>query len=155
MVPTRQPTGNGVWSTSVGITALKTIDPIVMFANLGYNHNFQRSFSDVSSSENTPAVPGDVKLGNAWLVGAGAALALNDRTSVSLSYAQSVQRVSRLRAKGQNWVRQVGSDSNAATFNTGLTYQLSKNLSMASSLAIGLTPDSPNFSVSVKFPYTF
>jgi hypothetical protein len=155
VVPARQPTGNGVWSTSVGVTALKTLDPIVMFANIGYNYNFQRSFSDVSSSENTPPVPGDVRLGNAWLIGAGAALALNDRSSVSMSYAQSVQQVARLRGSNQDWVRQVGSDSNSATFNTGLTYQLSKNLSMAGLLSIGLTPDSPNFSVGVKFPYTF
>ncbi|MEO8598688.1 MAG: transporter [bacterium] len=154
LIPSRQPTGNGVWSTSLGLSALKTYDPVVLFANIGYNYNFKRSFDDLSSTQNTVA-PGQVQLGNSWSLGAGFALALNDKTSVSFSYSQSVQVASRLRAEGGPWVRQVGSESNSATFNTGLTRQFTKNLTMVGTLSIGLTPDSPDFSVGIKFPYTF
>ncbi len=154
LVPSRQPTGNGVWSTSLGLSALKTYDPIVLFANIGYNYNFKRSFDDLSSTQNTVA-PGQVQLGNSWSLGAGFALAMNDRTSVSFSYSQSVQVASKLRAEGGPWVRQVGSESNSATFNAGLTRQFTKNLTMVGTLSMGLTPDSPDFSVGIKFPYTF
>lgn len=154
LIPTRQPTGNGVWATTLGLSLLKVTDPMVLFANLGYTYNFKRSFSDLSSSLTT-VTPGEAKLGNAWSLGAGFALALNDKTSVSFSYAQLLQQVSRLRADGGQWVRQVGSDSNSASFNAGLTHQLTPRLSMAGTLSMGLTPDAPNFSVGVKFPYAF
>lgn len=154
VVPTHQPTGNGVWSTIFGINALKTYDPIVLFGNIGYTYNFRRHFSDLSSVQNT-VTPGDVRLGHIWSLGAGFALALNDRTSVSFSYAQSIQKNSRLRADGQGWSRVVGSESNSALFNSGLTYALTDNLSMVGLLSVGLTPDAPDFSVGIKFPYNF
>jgi hypothetical protein len=154
VIPTRQPTGNGVWNVSVGLSVLKTYDPVVLFGNIGYSYNLKRRFSDLSSTQNT-VTPGEVQLGNAWTLGAGFALALNDKTSVSFSFAQSIQKASSLRAEGGPWVRQAGSDANSATFNAGLTNQLSKNLSMVGTVSIGLTPDAPNFSVGLKFPYTF
>jgi hypothetical protein len=154
LIPSRQPTGNGVWSTTIGLSALRTYDPVVMFANIGYSYNFRHSVADLSSTQGTTS-PGQVQLGNSWSLGAGFALALNDMTSVSFSYSQLVQIASRLRAEGGPWVRQVGSESNSATFNAGLTRQLSKNWTMVGTLSIGLTPDSPNFSVGIKFPYTF
>ncbi|GAA4021250.1 transporter [Actimicrobium antarcticum] len=154
LIPTRQPTGNGVWATTFGMSMLKVTDPMVLFANLGYTYNFKRGFSDLSSSLTT-STPGDVKLGNVWSLGAGFALALNEKTSVSFSYAQSLQQVSRLRPDGGNWVRQVGSDSNSVSFNTGLTHQLTPRLSMVGTVSMGLTPDAPDVSVGVKFPYSF
>lgn len=154
LIPSRQPTGNGVWGTALGLSVLKTYDPVVLFANIGYNYNFKKRVDDLSSTQGTVA-PGEVRLGNTWTLGAGFALALNDRTSVSFSYSQAVQIASRLRGDGGPWVRQVGSESNSATFNAGLTRQFTKNLTMVGSLAIGITPDAPNFSFSLKFPYTF
>lgn len=154
VIPTRQPTGNGVWSTTLGLTLLKTYDPIVLFGNLGYTYNFKRHFKDLSTAESA-VTPGEVRLGNSWTVGAGFALAVNDKTSVSFSYAQLIQQTSKLRADGGPWVRQTGSDTNSATFNAGLTFQLSKNLSMVGTMSMGLTPDAPDFSVGIKFPYTF
>jgi hypothetical protein len=154
VIPSRQPTGNGVWNTSLGLVVLKTYDPVVMFGNVGYSYNFRRSFADLSSTEGTTA-PGDVKLGNAWSFGAGFALALNEKTSVSFSYSQLIQQAARLRGTGGPWVRQVGSDVNSAMFNTGLTHQLSKNLSMVGTVSAGLSPDAPDFSVGIRFPYTF
>lgn len=154
VVPSRQPTGNGVWNTSLGLSVLKTYDPVVLFANIGYSYNFKRSFADLSSTEGT-TTPGDVKLGDAWLFGAGFALALNEKTSISFSYSQLVQNAARLRAVGGPWVRQVGTDVNSAMLNTGLTQQLSKNLSMVGTVSAGLSPDAPDFSVGIKFPYTF
>lgn len=154
LIPTRQPTGNGVWATTLGVSLLKVTDPMVLFANVGYTYNFKRGFSDLSSSLTT-VTPGDAKLGNAWSLGAGFALALNEKTSVSFSYAQLLQQVSRLRASGGEWVRQVGSDSNSASFNAGVTHQLTPRLSMVGTLSMGLTPDAPNMSVGFKFPYAF
>jgi hypothetical protein len=154
VIPTRQPTGNGVWNTSVGLAVLKTYDPVVLFGNVGLGYNFTRGFADLSSTEGT-TTPGDVKLGHALSFGAGFALALNDKTSISFSYSQLIQKAARLRAVGGPWVRQAGTDVNSATFNTSLTHQLSPRLSMVGMVSVGLSPDAPDFSIGIKFPYTF
>lgn len=154
VVPSRQPTGNGVWNTTVGLSVMKTLDPVVVFGNVGFGYNFKRSFSDLSSTEGT-STPGDVKLGNTLSFGAGLALALNDRTSISFSYSQLFQRNARLRPEGGPWQRQVGTEVNSATFNSSLTYQLSPRLSMVGTASLGLTPDAPDYSIGIKFPYSF
>jgi hypothetical protein len=154
VIPSRQPTGNGVWNTSLGLSVLKTYDPVVLFGNIGYSYNFKRSFADLSSTEGT-TTPGDVKMGSAWSIGAGFALALNEKMSVSFSYSQLLQKAARLRGSGEPWVRQAGTDVNSAMFNAGLTHQMSKNLSMVGTVSVGLSPDAPDFSVGLKFPYTF
>jgi hypothetical protein len=133
---------------------LKTYDPVVLFGNFGYIYNIKRSFSDLSSTQDT-VTPGDVRMGNAWSLGAGFALALSDKTSASFSYAQLLQQAAHLRTAGGQWNRQVGSDANSATLNMGLTHQLSPKLSMVGTLSVGLTPDAPDFSIGFKFPYSF
>lgn len=154
VIPSRQPTGNGVWNTSFGLSVLKAYDPVVLFGNVGLSYNFDRSFGDLSSTIGT-VTPGEVKLGHAWTFGGGFALALNDRMSISFSYAQLIQKAARLRAEGGPWVRQVGTDVNSATFNSSLTHQLSPRLSMVGTASLGLTPDAPDFSIGIKFPYSF
>jgi hypothetical protein len=154
VVPSHQPTGNGVWNTSLGLSVIKTLDPVVVFGNVGFGYNFERGFSDLSSTEGT-TTPGDVKLGNTFSFGAGLALALNEKTSLSFSYSQLFQRDARLRATGGPWVRQVGTEVNSATFNSSLTYQLSPRLSMVGTASLGLTPDAPDYSIGIKFPYSF
>ncbi|WP_230370715.1 hypothetical protein [Paludibacterium denitrificans] len=37
-VPERLPTGNGVWAYSTGLSFVKTVDPAVLFASVGYTH---------------------------------------------------------------------------------------------------------------------
>ena len=154
VIPSRQPTGNGVWNTALGLSVLKTYDPVVLFGNIGYSYNFKRGFADLSSTAGT-ITPGDVKLGDAWSFGAGFALALNEKMSISFSYSQLIQQAARLRGAGGPWVDQVGTDVNSAMFNTGLTHQMSRNLSMVGTVSVGLSPDAPDFSVGIKFPYTF
>jgi hypothetical protein len=153
-VPKDLPTGNGVWTSSIGLSFLKTTDPAVLFANIGYNYNFKRSFSDISSTLGV-RTPGEIKLGDSFQWGAGLALALNERTSLSLSFAQLISRASRTKQQGAGWQRAIGSEANSAVFNVGLTHTLSDKLSVIGNVGVGLTPDAPDFSVGIKLPYTF
>lgn len=153
-VPAELPTGNGIWTTSLGLSFLSTSDPAVLFANLGYNFNRKRHFRDISSVEGL-VVPGEIKLGNSFQWGAGVALALNERTSMSLSISQLISQASRTRADGADWQKVVGSEASSAVFNVGLTHSLSDRLSLIGNVGMGLTPDAPDFTVGVKLPYTF
>ena len=153
-VPESLPTGNGVWSATAGISLVKTLDPAVMFANLAYTHNFDEDFDDISAQRGVE-VPGSVKLGDYFHFGLGMAFALNERMSLSLSFSELISRSSRIRYDGGGWQTVNGSDANAAYFNIGMTLAASDRLTVVPNLSMGLTPDAPDFSLSLKFPYYF
>jgi len=153
-IPNRLPTGNGVWGISSGLSFVKTVDPAVLFASISYTHYLNGHFSDISPTAGV-VQPGEVSLGDSWSWGAGIAFALNDKLSLGLSYSQQIVNQSRVRQDGSDWSAVAGSSANAASLNLGLTYAYSKQLSIIPNLSIGLTPDSPNYAFSVKFPYRF
>jgi hypothetical protein len=66
-----------------------------------------------------------------------------------------VQRKSKLKPDGGDWQSVVSSDANAGYFNVGMTIAATDNLTIVPNLAIGITPDAPSFSFSLKFPYYF
>jgi len=152
--PNDLPTGNGVWTLSTGFTFVKTIDPAILFANVGYSHNFIEKFNDISSVQGT-VTPGRVDLGDSVQLGGGMAFALNERMSLSMSYAHRFAQKSRIKQEGQSWQSVVGSDSSSGSLNFGVTYAMSDKLSMVSNVGLGVTPDAPDVTVGVKFPYNF
>ena len=152
-VPRQLSTGTGVYSASVGLSALKTLDPMIVFGSMNYYHNFQRSFGDVDEAPGNQS--GDVNVGDAIQFGAGMAYALNDKSSISMSYSQRIVQHSRIRRNGEAWQRIVGSQGNVALVNLGGTFSLADNLSLVTTVGIGLTDDSPDMLVSVRVPYRF
>jgi hypothetical protein len=153
-VPDKQPTGNGVWQANIGLSAIKTMDPAIVFANLGYIHSFPRRFGDIDTDPQTRN-PGEVKLGESYYVGAGVAFAFNERTSMSMSFSDKLSAKASLRYTVMPWTKVIGSDANAATFNLGVTYAMSQHTTLVTMLGIGLTPDAPDFSLTFKIPYMF
>ncbi len=151
-VPREQPTGNGLWQTSVGLSAVKTTDPAILFGNLGYIRTFAGSFDDI---DNNPATvnPGKVRLGDTYYIGAGVAFAFNERTSLSIAFSNRLSARARTKYEGGEWAKLIGSDANAASVNLGVTHALSPNATLVSILGIGLTPDAPDFNLTFKLPY--
>lgn len=152
-VPDHQPTGNGAWQASIGLAAIKTSDPAILFGNIGYTYSFKASFDDIDNNPDT-VNPGDVKLGDSFYYGAGVAFAFNERTSFSMSLSNRLSARARTRIDGQPWLKVIGSDANAAMFNLGVTYAMSQNATVVGLLGIGLTPDAPDFTLGFKIPYS-
>jgi hypothetical protein len=152
-IPDEQPTGNGVWQASVGVSAVKTTDPAILFGNIGYTYSFEASFDDLDADPDT-VNPGDVKLGNSFYYGAGVAFAFNERTSFSMSMSNRLSARARTRFDGEPWTKVIGSDANAAMFNLGVTHALSPQATVVGILGIGLTPDAPDFSLGFRIPYS-
>ena len=152
-VPDHQPTGNGAWQASIGLAAVKTSDPAILFGNIGYTYSFKASFDDIDNNPDT-VNPGDVKLGDSFYYGAGVAFAFNERTSFSMSFSNRLSARARTRIDGQPWLKVIGSDANAAMFNLGVTYAMSQNATVVGLLGIGLTPDAPDFTLGFKIPYS-
>lgn len=153
-VPRSLATGSGVWGASLGVSALKTLDPMVVFGSINYFRNFKRSFADID--ENPGDQPGRVAIGNALQFGAGLAYALNESSSISMSYSQRLVERSRLKLDAvDNFQRVIGSQANIALVNLGATFALGQHLSLISTVGIGLTDDSPDMVVGLRVPYRF
>jgi len=148
-VPRTLPTGTGLWSASTGVFLVKTSDPAILFASLNYTHYFAEDFADIGSTPDL-LMPGKIQLGDTYQLSLGVALAINERLSYSFSYAQQFFEKAKI-----NGVEQVTTDAMTGTFNLGVTYGLTENLVMVTSLGLGLTSDTSDFTFGVKFPYRF
>lgn len=153
-VPKELPSGNGVWAASTGLSFVKTLDPAILFANVGYFYNFEGDFNDIDGST-AGAQPGSIKLGDSFQYGLGTAFALNERMSLSLSYTQRFTGKSKTKQAGQGWTSIVGSDANAASLNFGVTYALTDSDAMVFNVGAGLTPDAPDVTVGAKYVTSF
>ncbi len=151
-VPTKLPTGNGVWTITPGISFVSTSDPAIFFGSANYYYNLQRSFSDISTTADV-VQPGQVRLGNAFQFSLGVAYALNDRLSVSTSFADRLQQQTSVRSLGSAWTPVVGSGANVGVANLGLTYAFTPTSSLIMNLGIGLTSSAPNFQLTATIPY--
>ena len=152
--PQSLPTGNGVWSITPGLSLIKTIDPAVLFGSIAYTYNMQNSFGDISPTEGIK-VPGKVKLGDTFQIGAGIAFALNEKMSMSFSVSDLIAMKSKVNQDGAGWQTISNSDANAGYFNIGMTMAVSDKLTVVPNLSVGLTNDAPDFTFSLKFPYYF
>ncbi|WP_296246015.1 transporter [uncultured Stenotrophomonas sp.] len=151
-VPSKQPTGNGLWQANIGLSAVKSADPAILFGNIGYVRSFKRSFDDIDANPDT-VNPGEVTLGDSYYFGAGVAFAFNERTSLSISFSDRMSARASTRYKNGKWMKVIGSDGNAGTLNLGVTYALTSKATFVSMLGIGLTPDAPDFTLAFKVPY--
>ena len=152
-VPDRLSFGTGVYGASLGLSALKTLDPLVVFGSFTYFHNFSRNFDDIDEIPGDQ--PGRVKIGNAYQLGAGLAFALNDKSSISMSYTQRIVERTSLTPENRDQRIVVGSQANVALMNIGATFSLEKNLSLVANVGVGLTDDSPDMAISVRIPFRF
>lgn len=156
-IPARLSTGTGTWGISGGMSILKTIDPMVVFASANYFHNFPRHFADITE---IPVVPGNIvsgraKFGDALQIGAGVAFALNEKSSLSTSFTQRIVARSRTKFDGGTWEHIVGSQANVSVLNFGATFGLTKFLAILTNVGVGITPDAPDMTVSVRLPWRF
>jgi hypothetical protein len=153
-VPNSLATGTGVWAATAGLSVLKTIDPMIVFGSLNYFHNLRRHFNDLGEVDGDQ--PGDADVGDAWQYGAGVAFALNDSSSLGLSFTERFVRSTRVKLDGSNdWQRIIGSDANIGILTLGATFALSDRLALLASLSHGMTDDAPDMTVSFRLPYRF
>jgi hypothetical protein len=153
-VPEELPTGSGMWSAAANVSVLRTYDPVILFANLGYTYYRPQDFDDISPILDT-VTPAEVALGDVLQLSGGLAIALNDRSAVSFSVATGMQASTHTRAPGQAWARVPGSSSNSTTFNVGTSYVLPSGWTFNGQLAAGLTPDAPNFVFALRTSRSF
>jgi hypothetical protein len=124
-----------------------------VFGSATYFRNFKRKFDDIDEAEDKQ--PGTVKMGDAIQIGAGVAFALNERSSLSMSYSQRFVNRARIRPAGEDEQIIVGSQANIGLVNLGGTFALTDRISIISTVGIGLTEDAPSMVAGIRVPVRF
>lgn len=124
--------GGGFDAVGIDLSASWRKDPAVLFASAG----FQR-FQD-----NAGTRPGD-----STRLSVGLGLALSPDTSLTFSLDQALRRA--FRSSGS---RIDGSDQNATVFSVSSSTLLGRSALLQISAGLGLTPDAPDYQISVALP---
>ncbi len=143
---TELPTGSGFQGLQTGVTFLYPSDPAVFFGGAAYTYNFAR---DVGHGF------GKVRPGSVVDLNAGMGLALNERASFSIGYQHSV--VGSMQQRDPEEVARVLARTGRLQLGTmrfGLGYRLTSKTNLNVSLGIGVTDDTPDFELTVRFPYS-
>lgn len=148
------PLGTGFWSTRAGVTGVNISDPGAVFWSVGYTQNWLRKNIRVVTTDQDS---GDqivnfvnVKPGNTMDIGAGFAYAINQRLSVntgmSVSYTSST---------ASNGHKLANTALTSAALRFGAVWLTEKRWPLDLSVSIGLTDDSPDFTVEWRQSYKF
>jgi hypothetical protein len=133
------PLGTGHWESTLGLTACKTIDPCVIFANIRYTLTWARN------EYNKRIDPGDIF---EYTIGLG--YAINDKLTISGEVSGAlIGKDKESREKITN------SDANVINLLIGATYILTPKLNLELITSFGLTDDSTDFVFKWGFPYKF
>lgn len=131
--------GNGFHSYGLSMTSMTSNDPIVMFGGLS-----------VTYTEDEKKPVGRVKPGISYGLNMGMALALNFDTSLSFSIQLADSENTKI--NGQTIK---GSDSTTGSFAVGLSTSHGNGHALDIDLSIGLTSDSPDFQLTLSFPFNY
>jgi hypothetical protein len=131
--------GLGTNQVTGRITALKTVDPLVLFSTVSYSANFpyRESF-------------GRVQAGDSVGLQLGALLAVSPDTSLSFGFAQQFKTVTRV-----DGAKIPGSDGVGAVAQVGLDQVINSHMLVDVSLGIGVTRDAPDYTLMVSLPIRF
>lgn len=133
------PFGSGFQTLSAAVTAVSVLDPVVFFGSMTYTHSLA-------------ARKGEDRLDPGDTIGVqlGTAIALNLDTSINFSVEQSFTGRTRL-----NGTAVPGTYVNTSSLGIGVSRVFDGGQSFDTSVAIGLSADSPDLSWSFSLPVRF
>jgi hypothetical protein len=143
-------TGSGVFGATVGVNVSKIADPVALFGSINLS---------VSKPENhlnqvrSGRVLRSVAPGPSLSLGMGFAYAMSYNVSTTLSIQETLSNRSRLTFEDGSVFRT--SLQTSGVMNFGLGWRLSPVTTLNINTGIGLTADSPNFSLSMSLPLHF
>jgi hypothetical protein len=150
-LPLEQPTGTGFYAVQPGLTWLFPSDPVVFFGNFSYLHSFARSDLSLTLLNGEKQSVGRIQPGDIWGFNVGMGLALNEKSSFSIGYDQSI-----VLPTHQNGETVPGSVRVVlGTLLVGYSYRISPKTTLNFSLGAGLTRDTPDLTLTFRLPIQF
>lgn len=143
-------TGSGTAGLTLGVNSSKVIDPIALFgsASLGLSAPARHIRQERDGVTLVSVSPGPT-LG----FGGGFAYALSYDVSTTMSFQESLSFPSKL--KFDDGTSSRTSVQSSGTFNLGLGVRVAPQNTINLSVGIGLTSDSPDFTLGMNMPLSF
>lgn len=150
-------TGSGTYSGTLGVNLSKVIDPVALFGSANVTLSLPaRNLEQLVP--NTTKLLREVYPGQTFSFGAGFSYALSYNITTTMSFQQSITGGTRLvyedTATGEMSDRKTAS-SNSGMLNFGLGVRVSPITTMNFTIGLGLTSDSPDFSLGMNMPLNF
>ena len=150
-------TGSGFASGTLGINASQVFDPVALFGSLSFtasksvDHLHQHNTVDLSTLTG-------IRPGKGIGFGAGFTYALSYNVSTSVSFQENVTTASKISVVDSTntpLAPRATTMQVAAMLNFGLGIRLNPKTTVNLTAGIGMTTDSPNFSLGLNLPLTF
>lgn len=133
----RPPSGSGHYVLEPGFTAVWRSDPLVLFLGASRSFPIEREFP----------VFGSIEPGATSSFFAGLNLAVNERSSLNLSFSNQLTASTR-----QNGIKLIGTPTNDARLGIGGSFGLTESQSISVTFQMGLTDQSPAYAISIGIP---
>jgi hypothetical protein len=150
-------TGSGYASGSVGVNASQVFDPVALFGSLSFTAGKSVSNLHQYNPTDNSTLTG-LRPGKSIGFGAGFTYALSYNVSTSVSFQETVTTPSHISVVDVNNVPQPARATAmqvGAILNFGLGIRLNPKTTVNLTAGIGLTVDSPDFSLGLNVPLTF
>jgi hypothetical protein len=155
MIGQNTSTGSGYASGTVGVNASQVFDPVALFGSLNFTAGKSVSNLHQYNSTDDSTLTG-LRPGKSIGFGAGFTYALSYNVSTSVSFQETVTTPSTI-----SYVQTGTAGTNrtamqvAAILNFGLGVRLNPKTTINLTAGVGLTVDSPDFSLGLNVPLTF
>lgn len=151
-------TGAGSASGTIGLNISKVIDPVAIFGSANVTLSMPAKGLSQRTSTSSTLVLNEVYPGQTFGFGAGFSYALSYNITTTMSFQQSITGGTRLvytdEATGKGSERKTTS-SNSGMLNFGLGVRVSPITTMNFNIGMGLTSDSPDFTLGMNMPLNF
>jgi opacity protein-like surface antigen len=143
-------TGSGVASLTAGVNVNHIVDPVALFGSL--NLTISDSAKDLEQLRGTRVLT-RVEPGESIGFGLGFAYALSYGISTSISIQESISRGTKLFFRDGSSAKTKTQTS--GMLNMGIGYRVSPKTTLNITAGIGLTTDSPDFTLGLSMPLSF
>ncbi len=149
------PSGTGYESVRFSVSLVKGIDPVVVFGSFGYTYNIPEWINQTVTSNLGSTTLERVYPGDSFNLGLGFAYALAYNFSLNVQFINTYIMHTFVKVKGLPKNRVPNSSFNTAMLKLGTGWSLTKTVPLNFSLYLGLTQDSPDYTVEVRIPVKF
>ena len=150
-------TGTGSASGTVGLNISKVIDPVALFGSANVTLSLPAKGLDQMVPNSTKKLT-SVYPGQTFSWGAGFSYAMSYNITTTMSFQQSITGGTRLvyeeTTTGDEFDRKTAS-SNSGMLNFGLGVRVSPITTLNFTVGMGLTSDSPDFTLGMNMPLNF
>ncbi|HZW22908.1 transporter [Noviherbaspirillum sp.] len=143
-------TGSGVPTISAGVNVNHIVDPVALFGSLNLSYSGDaKDLSQIRGSRVLTRVDPGPSIG----FGLGFAYALSYGISTSVSIQETISRGARLYFRDGTTAKTKTQTS--GMLNLGIGYRISPKTTLNITAGIGLTNDSPDFTLGLSMPLSF